>query len=159
MPSASYLLESGSLLQALGPCLTRLLQLCPAAFQLLALLRDVLGLGVPGGCEIPPGTQHPLHLSPVGFHLCLEFLPQNNTRRCRLWDSLSHGVPGTELWMRLQGPILATLTGRKGLGAETKVWEREKTGPLPCACGEGCGHHARTWGSRSSLRACVLPPT
>lgn len=43
----SYLLEGDGLLQTLSPLLTRLLQLCPAAFQFLALLHDMRGLGVP----------------------------------------------------------------------------------------------------------------
>lgn len=45
--SASYLLESNSLLQAPGLCVTSLLQLYPVALQLLALLRDAQGLRVP----------------------------------------------------------------------------------------------------------------
>ena len=104
MASASYLLEGSSLLQVPGLCLTRLLQIRPAAFQLLAPLHDVLGLGVPGGCEVSPRTQHPLYLALVGSHLHPEFLPQNSMKGCRPRALLSHRGPRTEPWLWLQGP-------------------------------------------------------
>ena len=93
MASASYLLEGSSLLQVPGLCLTRLLQIRPAALQLLAPLHDVLGLGVPGGCEVSSGAQHLLHLSLVGSHLHPEFLPQNSMKGATSGHSLATGGP------------------------------------------------------------------
>lgn len=63
----------------------------------------MLGLGVPGGCEVPPRTQHPLYL-PQGSHLHPEFLPQNSMKgRCPP-GTPSHRGPRTEPWLWLQGP-------------------------------------------------------
>lgn len=69
--SAAYLLGSSCLLQAVGMGLTCLLQLCPTAFQLPALLHDVLCLGVPRGHEALAGTQNLLYPPMVCSHLGL----------------------------------------------------------------------------------------
>lgn len=113
MLSASYLLESHSLLQALGLRLARPLQLCPAALQLLALLQDARGLGVPRGCKALSGTQHPLHLSLVGFHFRPELLPQNRRRGRYLQESLGHSGARNRAVDAAPGPTGAELLGRE----------------------------------------------
>ena len=93
---------NSSLLQVPGLCLTCLLQIRPAALQLLAPLHDVLGLGVPGGCEVSSGAQHLLHLSLVGSHLHPEFLPQNSMKGATSGHSLATGGPEQSCGCALQ---------------------------------------------------------
>lgn len=100
--SASYLLEGSSLLQVPGLCLTRLLQIRPAAFQLLAPLHDVLGLGVPEASGV---AQNPAPVVPGPGGLTSTRVPATEQHEGLLPRALlSHRGPRTEPWLWLRSP-------------------------------------------------------
>ena len=150
MASASYLLEGSSLLQVPGLDLTCLLQIRPAAFQLLAPLHDVLGLGVPRGCEVSPGTQHPLHLSLVGSHLRPELLPQNRGRAAASGHSLATGGPeqSRECGSRAQDDLQAEKGWRQRLGNQDSL----SHGGGHLGSGKGC---QGSWEETGTITSCL----